>query len=38
MDPENLKRFDLVALHRLNRNYKSKGIDTILAFLEGIRE
>ncbi|MBI2335146.1 MAG: hypothetical protein HYU97_00065 [Deltaproteobacteria bacterium] len=37
MNPENLKHFDLVALHRLNRNYKSKGIDTILAFLEGIR-
>ena len=38
MDLENLKRFDLVMLHRLNRNYKSKGLDTILAFLEGIRE
>src|SRR3989338_5046474 len=34
IDPENLKRFDLLALHRLNRSYGSKGVDSILAFLE----
>lgn len=36
VDPANLKRFDLLALHKLNRNYKSRGIDAVLRFLEGL--
>ncbi len=37
IDQESLKRFDRIVLHRLNRIYKSKGIDVILAFLEEIK-
>lgn len=36
IDPERLKDLDLVVLHRLNRSYKSKSLDKILAFLEGM--
>lgn len=34
MDPENLKKLDIVGLHRINRIYKNQGVDVILAFLE----
>lgn len=34
IDPENLRRFDLPALHRLNRTYRNKGVDAVIAFLE----
>ena len=34
IDPDNLKKFDLLSLHRLNRTYRSKGVDVILAYLE----
>ncbi len=36
IDPQNLKRFNLLTLHQLNRIYKSKNMDMILAFLEGV--
>ncbi|HEX5033889.1 MAG TPA: hypothetical protein VFW62_05360 [bacterium] len=34
MDPESLKKLDLIAMHRLNRAYRSKSIDRTIAFLE----
>ncbi len=35
LDEERSKKLDLIALHRLNRAYRSQSIDSILAFFEG---
>ena len=35
IQPEALKRFDLVSLQRLNKTYKNKAVDMILKFLKG---